>query len=148
MYEHDLSGRPVQNRWVERRQASRRRGSGPRPVRPGAAAVAVRPAEPERPRQRAASGGRAALWVPEARLIVRRPRVVAPAVGVNGRVRRVLAAAAVAVVTAAVVAGLGLLCEAAAALRAQEGGVERTVTDGSLAPVLPGPGQVLGVTFG
>jgi hypothetical protein len=149
MYEHEVSGRPVQDRRVKRRHASRRRGSGPRPVRPGVTAVAVRPAEAERPGQhRSRAAGRAPLWVPGMRLIVRRPRVVAPAIGMNGRVRGFLAAAAVTAAVAALVAGLGLLCEVAAASRAQEDGATLIVTDGSLAPVLPGPGQALRVTFG
>jgi len=150
MHEHEVSGRPVQGRRAgERRQSPpRRRTSGPRPVRPAVPAVAVRPAEPERPRlRRSGAAGRAALRVPGTRLLARRPLVVAPPVRARERVRRFLAGAAVTALAAAVVVGLGLLADGAAASRAGEYG-EQTVTGGSLTPVLPGVGQVLRVTSG
>ena len=70
MHEHEVSGRPVRGRQVAVRLAPRRRGNGPRPVRPESAAVAVRPAEAERP---AVAQRRVAQWVSGPRLLVRRP---------------------------------------------------------------------------
>jgi hypothetical protein len=150
MHEHEVSGRPVQYRRAgERRHAPRRRARGPRPVRPGVVPVAVRPAEAERPRVRRSRPARRPE--PGMRVLVRRPLAVLPASGVRLRVRRVLAGLAVTVGAALVVAGLGLLADAAAASRAAEvservAPVERIVTEGSLTPVSPGPGQVLRVT--
>ncbi len=152
MHEHGVSGRPVQNRRAsERRPAPRRRGSGPRPVRPVVNAVAVRPAEVERPRlQRSGPGRRAPLRAPAARWLVRRPLAAPPAAGALGRVGRFLAGLAVAVVSAALVVGLGLLADRVAASRGEEARppvpAERIVTDHSLAPVSQAPGQVLRVT--
>jgi hypothetical protein len=109
----------------------------------------VRPAEPERPRLRQSGpAGRVRARVPGVRLLVRRPLAVVPAIGPSGWVRRFTTVLAAAVAAAAVVAVLGLLAEAAAASRGQEGAAERMVTDGSIAPVPPGPGQVHRVTFG
>ncbi|TQM14292.1 hypothetical protein [Pseudonocardia kunmingensis] len=152
MHEHEVSGRPVQDRRAgERRHAPRRRASGPRPVRPGVVPVRVRPAEAERPRVRRSAPLRHP--VPGVRVLVRRPLAVVPAGGVRLRVRRVLAGLAVALGAAVAVAGLGLLADAVAAQRSAEvparvAPVEQTVTGGSLTPVLPGLGQVLRVTSG
>jgi len=124
MHEHEVSGRPVQDRRAgERRKAPRRRGSGPRPVRPVVNAVAVRPFEPERPqRQRSGPGRRVPLRAPGMRMLVRRPLAAAPAVGARVRARRVLAVLAVTVVSAAAAVGLGLLADATAGMRAGEAG--------------------------
>jgi hypothetical protein len=123
MHEHEVSGRPVQCRWAAgRREVPRRRGSGPRPVRPAAAAaVAVRPAEAQRPWLRRSDGpGRIpSSAAPGMRLLVRRPLTVPPVAG--WRVRRVVGGLAVAVVVGAVVVGLGLLADMAAGMR---GGAE------------------------
>jgi hypothetical protein len=119
MHEHEVSGRPVQDRRAgERRRASRRRGSGPRPVRPAAAVVAVRPAEAQRPRPlQAIPLRRPSLRGPGMRTLARRPRTAPSAAGWRARGRRVLAGLAVMVVAGAVVVGLGLLTEAAAGAR-------------------------------
>lgn len=121
MHEHDVSGRPMQGRRAgERREAPRRRGSGPRPVRPAVNLVAVRPAEVERP-QRSGPGRRPPLRAPGARTLARRP-LAAPAVGAAARVQGLLAGLAATVVAAAVVVGLGLLADAAASMRSDESG--------------------------
>ena len=152
MHEHEVSGRPIQDRRAgERRHAPRRRASGPRPVRPGVVPVGVRPAEAERPLVRRSV--RMRRPVSGVRVLVRRPLAVAPASGARVRVRRVLAGFAVALAAAVAVAGLGMLADAVAAQRAAEvpervAPVERIVTGGSLTPVLPGLGQVLRVTSG
>ncbi|MDT7651113.1 MAG: hypothetical protein QOI36_2519 [Pseudonocardiales bacterium] len=114
--------------------ASPRRPRGPRPVRPAVVPVIVRPAPLPRPALRV---------VPEAsgqRLLVRRSLVVLPAPGPWVRARRVLAAAALTVVAASVVVGLGLLAGASAESRAVGGGlsageVSTTVTVGPEATV-------------
>jgi hypothetical protein len=120
------SGRP---RWV-----GPRRPRGPRPVRPAVVPVVVRPAQLPRPVVRA---------VPEAsgqRLLVRRSIVALPVPAPWVRARRVLAAAALTVVAATVVVGLGLLAGATAESRAVVGGssgaeVMTTVTVGPEATV-------------
>jgi hypothetical protein len=145
MHEHEVSGRPVRGRQVTVRAVPRRRGSGPRPVRPESAAVAVRPAEVERPAVVRARR-RVAQWVSGPRLLVRRPPEAVgralrlPWAGVQRSMHRVprlpglsaparasslrRAAAGVAVVlsAAAVVAGLGLVGGAVAEVRAAEVG--------------------------
>jgi hypothetical protein len=114
MHEHGVSGRPVQDRRaLDRRKAPGRRASGPRPVRPAVSTVAVRPAEAERPQVPRAR--RLPLPLPGTRLLARRPLA-----GSQARVRRVLAGLAATVVAGAVVVGLGLLADAAAAGRAAE----------------------------
>jgi hypothetical protein len=153
---------PVRDRRAgERRRVLRRRASGPRPVRPAVSAVAVRPAEVERPQ--ASSGARrmplsvslpVSLSVPGVRTLARRPLVVPRAAVSLARVRRVLAGLAVTVVAGAVVVGLGVLADASAAVRAGEEavrapqapivvtvGAERTPWDVArrLAPAAPGP---------
>jgi hypothetical protein len=125
---------------------SRRRPSGPRPVRPGVAPVAVRPARLERPPVTAGpvSSGQ--------RLLVRR-RPVRSGVALRVRLRRVLAGVAVGGAAAAVVVVLGLLASATAesrssrpAFRDAEPVAERIVTDTSLTSVPQTPGQVRSVT--
>jgi hypothetical protein len=119
MYEHELSGRPVQDRRAgERRQTPRRRASGPRPVRPAVSAVAVRPAEVGRPHVPRAR--RVSLPMPGMRMLARRPLAVPPPAAALARVRRLLAGLAVAVAAGAVMVGLGLLADSAAAARAGE----------------------------
>jgi hypothetical protein len=133
MYERGMYGRGVQDQGVvgqpvlDRRtgERRRRRASGPRPVRPAVSAVAVRPAEAERPQ--AQSGVRRAsvslpvsLPVPGVRTLARRPIAVPRGAVLLGRARRVLAALAVAVAAAAVVVGLGVLADSATAVRAAE----------------------------
>jgi hypothetical protein len=114
MYEHGVSGRPVQDRRaLDRRKAPGRRASGPRPVRPTVSTVAVRPAEAERPHVPRAR--RVPLPLPATRLLARRPLA-----GSRAGVRRALAGVAVTVVAGAVVVGLGLLADTAAAGRAAE----------------------------
>jgi hypothetical protein len=107
----------------ERRRVLRRRASGPRPVRPAVSAVAVRPAEAERPQ--VPSGGHrvslaVSLPVPVLRTLARRPLVVPRWATSLARVRRALAGLAVTVAAAAVVIGLGVLADSAAAVRAAE----------------------------
>jgi hypothetical protein len=154
MQEQEVIARPVRGRRAgERRRVLRRRASGPRPVRPEVSAVAVRPAEAERPL--VPSGGRRVpLSVPGVRTLVRRPLAVPRAAVLLARIRRVLAGLAVTVVAGAVVVGLGVLAESAAAVRAGEEavrapqgpivvtvGVERTPWDVAqrLAPGASGP---------
>jgi hypothetical protein len=110
MHEHEVSGR--RHRLSPVRRAVRRRGGGPRPVRPGVSAVAVRPAEVERPVMVASS--RVAVRPNGPRLLARRP---APSTPVRST-RRVVAGLVVTVAAAAVVVGLGQLAEVAAAARA------------------------------
>jgi hypothetical protein len=129
MHEHGVSGRPVQDRQAGARQAPRRRASGPRPVRPAAGAVAVRPAEVERPLVSRPGARRVPLSMPGMRTLVRRPVAVSPAGAVLARVRRILAGLAVTVVAGAVVVALGLLVDAASAARAGE--------EGGRAPQIP-----------
>jgi hypothetical protein len=118
-------------------------------VRPAANAVTVRPAEAERPPVPAGSR-RVPLPVPGVRTLARRPLVVPVRVA---RLRRLLAGVAVTVGAAAVVAGLGVLADDAAAVRAAEGarasdgpvvvtvGAERTPWEVAqrIAPGVPGP---------
>jgi hypothetical protein len=143
----------LDRRTGERRRGLRRRGSGPRPVRPAVSAVAVRPAEVERP-QAPSGARRVPLPVPGVRPLARRPLVVPHGSVLFARVRRVLAGLALAVVAAAAVFGLGVLADSAAAVRAAEEavrspggtivvtvGVERTPGDVArrLAPAASGP---------
>jgi hypothetical protein len=96
--------------------AGPRRPRGPRPVRPAVVPVVVRPAQLPRPAVRA---------VPEAsgqRLLLRRSVVALPVHAPWVRARRVLAAAALTVVAATVVVGLGLLAGASTESRAVVGG--------------------------
>jgi hypothetical protein len=80
MHDHDVSGRPVQDRSAgQRRQAPRRRAGGPRPVRPAVGTVGVRPAEAERPRVRSGVHLRPELRTPGVRLLVRGAVVAPPA---------------------------------------------------------------------
>src|SRR5690606_26816911 len=109
----------------ERRVLPRRRRSanGPRPVRPLVSAVAVRPAEAERP-QVPSGGRRVPLPLPGVRTLVRRPLPV-PLHVPRGRapferLRRALAGLAVAAAAAAVVVSLGVLASSAAAVRVAE----------------------------
>ncbi len=155
MHEHGVSARPVQDRRAgERRQLPRRRASGPWPVRPAVSPVAVRPAEAERPQASRPSVRRAPLPAPAPRTLARRPRVVPRSAVVLGRVRRALAGLAVTIAAGAVVVGLGLLADTAAASRAGEEaarapqgptvvivGVERTPWDVAqrVAPGVSGP---------
>jgi hypothetical protein len=126
MYEHGAQERGVvlDRRPGERRRIGRRRASGPRPVRPAVNAVPLRPAEAERPQ--APSGARQVpLPVPGVRTLAQAPRAVprGPVLFgpvLFGRVRRVLAGLAVTVAAAAVVVGLGVLADSAAAVRAAE----------------------------
>jgi hypothetical protein len=131
MYEHGAQERGVvlDRRPGERRRIGRRRPSGPRPVRPAVNAVPLRPAEAERPQ--APSGARqVSLPVPGVRTLAQAPRAVprgpvlfGPVLFgpvLFGRVRRVLAGLAVTVAAAAVVVGLGVLADSAAAVRAAE----------------------------
>lgn len=87
-----------------------RRASRPRPVRPESVAVTVRPPQVERPQLVEASR----CVAPARQRVLVRP--AAPSAAVI-RVRRVLAGAAVTVLAAALVAGLGLLAEATAQMR-------------------------------
>jgi hypothetical protein len=121
MHEHGVSGRPVQDRQAGARQAPRRRASGPRPVRPAAGAVAVRPAEVERPQVSRPGARRVPLSMPGMRTLVRRPVAVSPAGAALARGRQIVAGLAVTVVAGAVVVALGLLVDAAAAARAGDG---------------------------
>jgi hypothetical protein len=142
----------------ERRVLPRRRRSanGPRPVRPLVSAVAVRPAEAERP-QVPSGGRRVPLPLPGVRTLVRRPLPV-PLHVPRGRapferLRRALAGLAVAAAAAAVVVSLGVLASSAAAVRVAEEavrspqsvvvtvGAERTPWEVAqrLAPGAPGP---------
>jgi hypothetical protein len=129
MYERGMYGRGVQDQGVvgqpvlDRRtgERRRRRASGPRPVRPAVSAVAVRPAEAERPQ--VPSGVRRLPVpppVPGVRTLARRPLTVPRGAVLLGRVRRVLAGLAVTVAAAAVVVGLGVLADSATAVRAAE----------------------------
>jgi hypothetical protein len=118
--EQGVAVRPVRHRRAgERRRMLRRRASGPRPVRPAVSAVAVRPAEAERP-QAPSVARRVPLSLPGVRTLARRPLAVPRAAVLLARVRRVLAGLAVTVVAGAVVAGLGMLADATAAVRAAE----------------------------
>jgi hypothetical protein len=133
MYERGMYGRDVQDQGVvgqpvlDRRtgERRRRRASGPRPVRPAVSAVAVRPAEAERPQapsgvRRASVSLPASPPVPGVRTLARRSIAVPRGAVLLGRVRRVLAALAVTVAAAAVVVGLGVLADSATAVRAAE----------------------------
>ncbi|GAA1281198.1 hypothetical protein GCM10009609_51670 [Pseudonocardia aurantiaca] len=190
MHEHEVSGRPIEGRrgagaaggfsgrGVPVRVPPRRRARGPRPVRPGVVAVAVRPAEAERP-QLVRRARRAEPLRSGPRVLVRRP-VAEP---ISGRGVRVVAGLAAMAATAAVVMGLGLLAGAASEGRGGSGAparpvatvtveaestvwevaervapassgpelaavAERIVTDNSLTTVRLRPGQVLRVTGG
>lgn len=151
MYEQGVALRPARDRRAGERRVLRRRASGPRPVRPPVNAVAVRPAEAERPQM--PSGARrvplsVARSVPGVRTLARRPLAVSAGAV---RLRRALAGLAVTVAAAAVVVVLGVLADDAAAVRAAEGvpggpvvvtvGVERTPWDVAqrLAPGASGP---------
>jgi hypothetical protein len=103
----------------ERRRGLRRRGSGPRPVRPVVNAVAVRPAEAERP-QAPSGARRVPLPVRGVRPLARRPLVVPRGSVSLARVRRVLAGLAVTVAAAVAVVALGVLADSAAAVRSAE----------------------------
>jgi hypothetical protein len=123
MHEHEVSGRPVQDRRAgERRQAPRRRASGPRPVRPAVNAVTVRPAEVERPQASRSGARRVPLPAAGMRTLARRPLAAPQGAVALARVQRVLAGLVVAVVAGALVVGLGLLADAAAVTRAGEAG--------------------------
>jgi hypothetical protein len=123
MHEHGVNGQPVQDRRVgERRQAPRRRASGPRPVRPVVNAVTVRPAEVERPQASRSRARRVPLPVAGMRTLARRPLAAPHGAVVLARVQRVLAGLVVTVVAGALVVGLGLLADAAAVTRAGEAG--------------------------
>lgn len=147
-YEQGVALRPARDRRAGERRVLRRRASGPRPVRPPVNAVAVRPAEAERP-QAPSGARRVPPSVPGARTLARRPLAV-PA-GVVVRLRRALAGLAVTVAAAAVVVVLGVLADDAAAVRAAEGapgdpvvvtvGAERTPWEVAqrLAPGASGP---------
>lgn len=120
MQEQGVAVRPVGHRRAgERRRVLRRRASGPRPVRPAVSAVAVRPAEAERP-QTLSVALPVPLSVPGVRTLARRPHAVPRAAVLLARVRRVLAGLAVTVVAGAVVVGLGMLADATAAVGAAE----------------------------
>lgn len=119
MHEHGVSGRPVQDRRTGTRQVPGRRASGPRPVRPAVSAVGVRPAEVERPQVRSGVG-RVSLPVPGMRTLARRSRAVSPAPAALARARRVLAGVVLTIAAGALVVGLGLVADAAAATRAGE----------------------------
>lgn len=88
----------------------RRRASGPRPVRPGVAPMGGRPVQPARP---AGPAGRGPAR-PGARVLVRRPVVLAPHIV---RRRRVAAGLVVAVLALLAVFVLGLLADVAASGR-------------------------------
>jgi hypothetical protein len=114
----------------------RRRGSrGPRPVRPVAVPVVVRPSalpHPAWPAVRLLSSGQ--------RILARRVRGSGAGLPLRIRVRRALAAAGLTVVAAAVVVGLGQLGGVVAQSRADVGGgpavaVASTVTVGPEATV-------------
>ena len=121
MHEHGVNGQPVQDRRAgERRQAPRRRASGPRPVRPAVNAVTVRPAEVERPQASRSGARRVPLPVAGMRTLARRPLVAPQGAVAFARARRLLAGLVVAVVAGALVVGLGLLADAAAVTRARE----------------------------
>jgi hypothetical protein len=139
MYERDMHVRGMRERGVqeqgvavlpvrdrrtpERRRVLRRRASGPRPVRPAVSAVAVRPAEAERPLvlSGVSSGVRRVSWsVPGVRTLARRSLAVPRAAALLARVRRVLAGLAVTVAAGAVVVGLGMLADSTSAVRAGE----------------------------
>jgi len=90
-------------------RVGRRRGRGPRPVRPGRPAVAVRPPEVPRPADRAARP--VEEWRSAAgRRVLTRPSVRC---GARYRLRRAVAGLALVVASAAAVVALGLLARAA-----------------------------------
>jgi hypothetical protein len=95
-------------------QAPRRRGAGPRPVRPAVVAVGVRPAQAEWP------AGRVPSRRTGPRVLVRRPPAPAPVVALRFRVRRAVAGVLATLVAVAVVVGLGLIADAVSAARAPE----------------------------
>jgi hypothetical protein len=153
--EQGVAVRPVRDRRAgdQRRRVLRRRASGPRPVRPAVNAVAVRPAEVERP-QVPSGVRRVPLPVPDVRTLARRPLAVPRGAVLLAQVRRVLAGLAVTVAAGAVVVALGVLADSTAAVRAGEEavrapqgpivvtvGVERTPWDVAhrLAPGASGP---------
>jgi hypothetical protein len=117
MYEQGVTVRPARDRRAGDRRGLRRRARGPLPARPAVNAVAVRPAEAERP-QVPSGARRVPLPVPGVRTLVRRPLAVPIAVA---RLRGLLAGLAVTVAAAAVVVGLGVLADDSAAVRAAEG---------------------------
>ncbi|NMH77076.1 hypothetical protein [Pseudonocardia xinjiangensis] len=107
---------------------SRRGSRGPRPVRPVAVPVIVRPAALPRP-----------VWpaLPSSsgpRLLVRRPVVVEPVSPLTIRVRRVLGGAALTVAAAALVVGLGLLAGTVAQSRVGAGGPAPAVATVTVGP--------------
>jgi hypothetical protein len=119
-------GRVGGSTWPGRRRGSR----GPRPVRPVAVPVVVRPAALPRPACHAVQ-----LLSSGPRLLARRVRGGGAGLPLRIRMRRALAAAGLAVVTAAIVVGLGLLGGLVAQARADVGGgpavaVATTVTVG------------------
>jgi hypothetical protein len=120
-------------------RAPRRRASGPRPVRPAVLSIGVRPAQVERPRVDARRPA------PGPRVLVRRP-VPPPVLALRFRIRRAVAGVLVVLAAAAVVVGLGLLADAASAVRTAP--AEHIVTDSSLTPGHEVPGQVLRVPVG
>lgn len=87
-----------------------RRASRPRPARPEAVAVVVRPPQVERPE-------RVALAAPAGQRVLVRPPVAVPSAVVL-RVRRVVAGVVVGALAAALVVGLGLLGDAVSEMRA------------------------------
>lgn len=87
--------------------AVRNRARGPRPVRPVAVPVPVRPLPGERPVRPGRSGPSSRVPSSRERVLVRRPVVVVARVGAPAR--GAVAGLALAVLTAAVVVGLGLL---------------------------------------
>jgi hypothetical protein len=119
-------GRAGGTTWPGRRRGSR----GPRPVRPVAVPVVVRPAALPRPAWNAVQ-----LLSSGPRLLARRVRGGGAGLPLRIRVRRALAAAGLTVVAAAVVVGLGQLGGLVAQSRADAGGgpavaVATTVTVG------------------
>ncbi len=125
---------------------ARRRASGPRPVRPAAAAGAR-----QAPGARTVSRGPGQAWPEQqaaghGRVILRGSQRASESLAWKFRVRRAVAGAVAVLVAAAVVVGLGLLADAASAARqSAPAGVEHTVTVGSLTPVQEESGQVLAV---
>src|SRR5690242_18930877 len=110
------------------------RGRGPRPVRPGGPAVAVRP--PELPRPTDAWGRPCPGWAGPSgpRVLVRRPAV---RWGARHRLRRAVAGLALAAASATAVVALGLLARAAQSDAWPVDGAAPAVAQGSApAPVV------------
>jgi hypothetical protein len=103
----------------ERRRIARRPSRGPRPVRPAVSAVAVRPAEAERPPVPRSAAGRVPLPVPALRTLAR-ARAVPRVAAVSVRVRRALAGVGVFLASAAFVVVLGVLADSSSAVRVGE----------------------------